>query len=170
MAVLPVLTFGDPKLRRKAEPVDPAELPGLQQFFDDMAETMYVEDGIGLAAPQVGVNKRIVVIDVTWVDTKEKAPIVMVNPVVEPYGQPGDFDEGCLSVPEVRGKVVRPTQARITWLDREGKAQSADADGMLARCAQHEMDHLEGVLFTDRLSPTGKALVQGKLKRLSKGK
>lgn len=170
MAVLPVLTFGDLKLRRKSVPVDPSELPGLQVLFDDMIETMYTEEGIGLAAPQVGVNKRIVVIDVTWVDTNTQEPIVMVNPTVEPYGEPGDFDEGCLSVPEVRGKVVRPTRARLTWLDREGKAHEADAEGMLARCAQHEMDHLEGVLFTDRLSAAGKALVSGKLKRLSKGK
>lgn len=169
MAILPVLTYGDPKLRRKSVPVDPSELPGLQTFIDDMIETMYAEDGIGLAAPQAGVTKRLIVVDVTWVDTQVKNPIVMVNPIVEPFGQPGDFDEGCLSVPEVRGKVVRPTQARVSWLDREGKAHSVEADGMLARCAQHEMDHLEGVLFVDRLSAAGKALVTGKLKRLSKG-
>jgi peptide deformylase len=170
MALLPVLVYGDQKLRRKSTPVDPSELPGLQTFFDDMIETMYAEDGIGLAAPQVDVPRRIVVVDVTWVDKQVKEPIVMVNPTVEAYGEPCDFDEGCLSVPEVRGKVVRPSQARLTWLDRDGTAHAVEADGMLARCVQHEMDHLEGVLFVDRLSAAGKALVSGKLKRLSKGR
>jgi peptide deformylase len=172
MAVLPVLIYGDSKLRRKAEPVAPEELarPEFQAFLDDMAETLYVEDGIGLAAPQVGVNQRVVVIDVSWIEKQVKDPIFLINPTLEPHGEPVDFDEGCLSLPEVRGKVVRPSQARLSFTDRHGHPQAIDAEGLLARCAQHEFDHLEGVLFVDRLSVTGKVLVQGKLKRLKRGR
>jgi len=167
MAVLPVLIYGDPKLRRKAEPVAPEELakPEFQTFLDDLAETLYVEDGIGLAAPQVGVNQRVVVIDVSWIEKQIKDPIFLINPTLETSGELVDFDEGCLSLPE-----VRPSLVRLSFTDRHGNPQVIEADGLLARCSQHEFDHLEGVLFVDRLSMTGKALVQGKLKRLKRGR
>jgi len=172
MAVLPVLIYGDPKLRRKAEPVAPEELakPEFQGFLDDLAETLYVEDGIGLAAPQVDIGKRVVVIDVSWIEKQVKDPIFLINPTLETSGELVDFDEGCLSLPDVRGKVMRPSQARLSFTDRHGNPQVIEADGLLARCSQHELDHLEGVLFVDRLSMTGKALVQGKLKRLKRGR
>jgi peptide deformylase len=169
VAELPVLIYGDQKLRKKSLPVQPEDFtPEFQAFLDDMIETMYVADGIGLAAAQVGVLKRLFVMDVSWVEKEVKEPMVFINPVIEPVGEPSDFDEGCLSLPDIRGKVIRPSAVRITWLDREGNPQEMVAEGLFARCAQHELDHLEGILFVDRLSATGKALAQGKLKRLAK--
>ncbi len=171
MPVRSVLIYGDPLLRQKSAEVSAEEITSseFQTFLDDLQETLYSEDGVGLAAPQVGVLQRVFFIDVGWAERKGKTPVWFINPVVEPYGDLEDYDEGCLSLPDIRGHVKRPGHVRVSYTDREGRAQTLDADGLMARCAQHEFDHLDGVLYVDRLSYAGKVLVQGKLKRLKQG-
>jgi peptide deformylase len=156
MTVLPVLSVGDPVLRQRARPVDAAELPGLQGLIDDMVETMRAAAGAGLAANQVGELVRIAVAEVD--DNPRypyKPPIpltVMVNPVVEPVGDATlPIIEGCLSVPGLRGEVERFAAVRVRYLDREGVAREDVFEGLSAGTFQHEVDHLDGVLFLDRV-------------------
>ena len=162
MAQLPILEFPDPRLRTQAVAVDPAELadPAFQALVDDMFETMYEAPGIGLAASQVDVHKRFMVIDVS---DERSQPLVFVNPRIVASRGEQVYQEGCLSVPGIFADVTRGEAITVEALDRHGQAFSMDADGLLAVCIQHEMDHLQGKLFVDYLSPLKREMVRKKL-------
>ena len=167
MALLPILEFPDPRLRTKAVDVTAEQLaePAFQQLFDDMFETMYEAPGIGLAASQVDVHKRFMVIDVTEDKTR---PLVFVNPVISARQGEQVYQEGCLSVPGIYADVTRADSIVVRYLDRAGKPQELTADGLLATCIQHEMDHLDGKLFIDYLSPLKREMVRKKLAKQRK--
>lgn len=167
MALLPILEFPDPRLRTKAVEVDPAELaaPTFQALFDDMFQTMYEAPGIGLAASQVDVHKRFMVIDVT--DDRSR-PLVFVNPRITARDGEQVYQEGCLSVPGIYADVTRSDVITVEALDRHGQPFSLEADGVLAVCVQHEMDHLDGKLFVDYLSPLKREMVRKKLAKQRK--
>lgn len=169
---LPIVIWGDPVLRQKSRPLDPSELTDeFRAWCEEFTTTMYEEDGVGLAAVQVGNPIRVFVVDTRYSEseTSKREPVVYVNPVIEPVGKPCSADEGCLSVPGIRGKVARPETIHISWLDVHGNPHRREnIDGLEARCLQHEFDHLEGVVFVDRLSPAARALAEGKLRRLAR--
>jgi peptide deformylase len=167
MALLPILVAPDPRLKLKAKPVEQVD-EGVRRLMDDMAETMYAAPGIGLAAPQVGVPLRIFVIDIS-LGRDPRGLIVMVNPeFVERDGMQLE-EEGCLSVPGFEATVVRPLRAVVKGLDRDGQPQQIEGTELLARAFQHEMDHLEGTLFVDRLRGIKRDQIVRKIKKLSKG-
>ena len=148
MAVLQVLHIPDERLRKVAEPVKEVNAE-IQRIVDDMFDTMYAEEGIGLAATQVDIHQRIIVIDVS--ENREER-LVLINPeLLEKDGETG-IEEGCLSIPEYFDKVERPARVRIRYLNRDGEQVEEEASGLYAVCIQHEMDHLNGVLFIDHLS------------------
>ena len=154
MSILKVARMGHPVLRAPARPLEPSEIgaPRIQRLIDDMFETMREHQGIGLAAPQVHEGLRLFV---AGVDDPEAnlPPVVMINPVVEPSGSATEEDwEGCLSIPDVRGRVPRAADVRVAALDRFGVRHAMTASGFPARVIQHETDHLDGVLFLDRMS------------------
>jgi peptide deformylase len=164
MSVLTVLRFPDERLRTKAAPVKEVN-ETIQKIIDDMFETMYEEEGIGLAATQVDIHQRIIVIDVS---ENRDAPYVIINPeVIEKSGETG-IEEGCLSIPESRGFVPRAEKIKIRALDRNGVPFELEADDLLAICIQHEMDHLEGKLFVDYLSPLKRQRIRQKLEKMSR--
>lgn len=164
MSVLQVLTLPDDRLRTVAKPVKEVT-PEIQKFVDDMIETMYDEEGIGLAATQVDFHQRIVVIDIS--ETRDE-PMVLINPeIIEKRGEDG-IEEGCLSVPGARALVPRAAEVTVKALDREGKEYTFDADDLLAICVQHELDHLEGKLFVDYLSPLKRKRIQDKLAKIKR--
>ena len=151
MAILDIITLPDPRLKLVSEPVTEVN-DEIRRLLDDMLETMYDAPGIGLAAIQVGVPKRIVTIDLSR-EGEEKAPMCLVNPeIVWTSEELSTYQEGCLSVPEQYDDVERPAKVKVKYLDRDGKAQEVEADGLLATCLQHEIDHLNGVVFVDHLS------------------
>lgn len=162
MALLPILEFPDPRLRTKAQPV--TDVDGrIQKLIDDMLETMYDAPGIGLAASQVDVHEQVIVIDLS--ETKDQ-PRVFINPEVEVIEEElGQYDEGCLSVPGFYETVKRPRQVRVKALDRDGTPFVEEMDGLLAICLQHEMDHLDGKLFVDYLSPLKRQRIRSKLEK-----
>ena len=162
MALLPILRFPDPRLRTKARPVTVFDT-ALRQLANDMFETMYAAPGIGLAASQVDQHIQLIVMDLT---EDKNQPQVFINPVVTPLTEDCvPYEEGCLSVPEVFDKVDRPSRVRIDALDLDGKPFSLEADGLLAVCIQHEMDHLDGKLFVDYLSPLKKQRIREKMQK-----
>ncbi len=164
MSVLQVLTFPDDRLRIKAKPVE-SVTPEIQKITDNMLETMYEEEGIGLAATQVNIHLRIVVIDIS--ETRD-APMVLINPeIMEKQGEDG-IEEGCLSVPGARALVPRAKEVTVKALDRDGKPFQFDADDLLAICVQHELDHLEGKLFVDYLSPLKQQRIKQKLEKIKR--
>ncbi len=148
MATLPILHHPDPRLRNVAAPVEAVDA-GTRRLVDDLLETMYAAQGIGLAAVQVGVPKRVVVADVS---PGRDSPVALVNPRVTEEHERAEFEEGCLSVPGVYETVARAARVRIEGLDRDGAPLSFEAEGVLAACLQHEIDHLDGRLFVDYLS------------------
>src|SRR5690606_8710729 len=163
MALLPILEFPDPRLRTKAALVDAAEVttPAFQQLLDDMFQTMYEAPGIGLAASQVDVHKRFMVIDTS---EERNAPMVFINPQIVSASEGGRvYQEGCLSVPGIYADVTRADSIVVRFLDRDGKQQELAVDDLLATCIQHEMDHLDGKLFIDYLSPLKREMVRKKL-------
>lgn len=164
MALLNILRFPDKRLRTKAVPVKEVN-DGIREFLDDMLETMYDAPGIGLAATQVNVHQQIVVIDVS--DEKNE-PYCFINPVITTSDGEEVCDEGCLSVPEFYAEVQRAETVTVEALDREGKKFELEADGMLAVCIQHELDHLKGKLFVDYLSPLKQKRLLKKLEKQSK--
>jgi len=152
MAKRDILILPDPVLRKVAEPVVAVD-DQLRTLADDMLETMYAAPGIGLAAPQIGLLKRLIVCDVATDEDAEPAPMVLVNPVIEAASEAtANYEEGCLSIPDYIEEVTRPAEVRVSYVDRDGKPQVVDADGLLAVCLQHEIDHLNGVLFIDHIS------------------
>ena len=167
MALLPILEFPDPRLRTKAAAVDPARIadPEFQQLLDDMFETMYDAPGIGLAASQVDVHRRFMVIDVS----EDKAePQVFINPEILAKTGEQVYQEGCLSVPGIFADVTRADSIQVRYLGRDGKTRELQVDGLLAVCIQHEMDHLDGKLFVDYLSPLKREMVRKKLAKQRK--
>ncbi|SMQ97087.1 peptide deformylase [Xanthomonas fragariae] len=167
MALLPILEFPDPRLRTKAVQVDAAEVtsPAFQTLLDDMFQTMYEAPGIGLAASQVDVHKRFMVIDVS---DEKNLPQVFINPeIVSKKGEQLN-QEGCLSVPGIYADVSRADAITVRYFDRQGQAQELSTDGLLAVCIQHEMDHLDGKLFVDYLSPLKREMVRKKLAKQRK--
>jgi len=162
MALLTILEFPDPRLRTKATAVEPARIlePAFQGLLDDMFETMYDEPGIGLAASQVDVHQRFMVIDVS--DDRSGAR-VFVNPEITARAGEQVYQEGCLSVPGIFADVTRASEITVRAIGRDGQPFELTADGLLAVCIQHEMDHLEGKLFIDYLSPLKREMVRKKL-------
>ena len=162
MALLPILEFPDPRLRTKAVPVEASRVtePEFQRLLDDMFETMYDAPGIGLAASQVDVHQRFMVIDVS---EERNEPRVFINPeIVEKAGEQ-IYQEGCLSVPGIFADVSRANEITVRFIGRDGQSQELSTDGLLAVCIQHEMDHLDGKLFVDYLSPLKREMVRKKL-------
>ncbi|MDH2433162.1 peptide deformylase [Pokkaliibacter sp. MBI-7] len=165
MALLEILEFPDARLRTKATSFTAEEIsdPQLQTMIDDMFETMYKAPGIGLAASQVNFHKRLVVIDVS---EENDQPLVFINPEVTPLTDELEtMQEGCLSVPGFYEEVTRPERVRVKAIDRHGKAFEMEADGLLAVCIQHELDHLEGKLFVDYISPLKRNRIRKKLEK-----
>jgi peptide deformylase len=148
MALLPILTYPDSRLRKKAQPVGAVDSQ-VRALVDDMAQTMYAARGIGLAATQVGVARRVVVMDLS---PEHDQLQVLINPTITARDGVQVYEEGCLSVPDVYEEVERAERITVTYLDRDGQAQQMDAEGLLAVCVQHEIDHLDGKLFVDYLS------------------
>jgi len=159
MTILAILEFPDPRLRTKATPVDVVD-DALRKLIDDMFETMYAAPGIGLAATQVDVHKRLLVADVS---TDKTEPVVLINPEILEKDGVEVMEEGCLSVPGFYEEVERAEHIRVRALDRDGKTFEMEADGLLAVCIQHEMDHLEGKLFVDYLSEVKRQRIRKKL-------
>ena len=166
MAVKNILTEPNKLLRQISKPVDKVGKEE-QQLMDDMLETMYAANGIGLAAIQIGIPKRIIVMDISK-DENKKEPRYFVNPVIQNKDKiKSIYEEGCLSVPNQFAEIERPKNCDIEYLDYNGNKQLLKAEGLLATCIQHEMDHLEGILFIDYLSKLKKSII---IKKLSKNK
>ncbi len=161
MAILDILHFPDPRLRRRAKPVAQVD-DAIRRAVDDMFETMYAAPGIGLAAVQVNIPKRIIVIDIS---EEKDQPLCLINPEILARDGVEEMDEGCLSVPGIYEKVRRAQRVRVRALDREGAPFELDAEGLLAVCIQHEIDHLEGKLFVDYLSPVKRERIRKKLEK-----
>lgn len=161
MALLDILEFPDPRLRTKAKPVTNVD-EKMRKLTDDMLETMYAAPGIGLAATQVNVHQRIVVIDVS---EDKNEPLVLINPEFEVIEGEQQYDEGCLSVPGFYETVTRAEKIRVKALNREGKSFELVADGLLSVCIQHELDHLDGKLFVDHISKLKRDRIRKKLEK-----
>jgi len=181
--ILPITQYGNPVLRAVSSPVETVD-DELRELVANMLETMYEANGIGLAAPQVGRNIRLVVIDIPEDEEEDTEPamatingelrpvrsimpLVFINPTIEPYGKQYLCTEGCLSVHNIRANVSRPDHVRATLPQLDGSVLEVDCGGLLARCLQHECDHLEGFLFTDRVSSAAKITLTKKLKKLA---
>lgn len=165
MAKLTILEFPDPRLRTVAKPVERVD-DDLRRLIDDMFETMYAAPGIGLAATQVDVHQRLLVLDVS---EEKNRPMVFINPEIVAREGTEVCQEGCLSVPGIYADVKRAAQVTVRALDRDGRPFELTADGLLAVCIQHEMDHLAGKLFVDYLSPLKREMVRKKLAKQRRG-
>lgn len=166
MAILKILEFPDPRLRTKAAPVTAVD-DRIKQLVDDMFETMYAAPGIGLAATQVDVHKQVIVMDLSEDKTE---PRVFINPEILEEHDIGTMQEGCLSVPDIFADVKRAHKLKVRALDRNGDSFELEADELLAVCIQHEMDHLQGKLFVDYLSPLKREMVKKKLAKAKRRK
>ena len=167
MALKTILTAPDPRLKKKSKPVASVDAE-VRQLMDDMLETMYAAPGIGLAAPQIGVLKRVIALDIDREDVKT-GPLFMANPeVIEASDEDATYEEGCLSLPEHYSDVVRPARVKVRYLDREGKKQEMACEGLLATCVQHEIDHLDGILFVDHISALKRNMIMRKLLKARK--
>ncbi|MEQ8820747.1 MAG: peptide deformylase [Sumerlaeia bacterium] len=171
MAILEIRKYGDPVLREKAAPVNGAS-DDLRAFLHDMAETMYAANGIGLAANQVGDLRRVLVID-PGEEERDKRPARTPNPqfflnpeILDSSTEDGPYTEGCLSIPELEGEVYRPLKIRLRWTTLDGETREADFDGITSRVLQHEIDHLDGILFIDHMGTVKRKLLAGKLNKL----
>jgi len=167
MALLPILTAPDPALKKISAPVKQVDA-GIRKLMDDMLETMYHAPGIGLAAPQVGVLKRVIVLDLAR-EGEDPQPLRIANPEIAWVSDDdATYNEGCLSVPEHYADVVRPAACRVKYLDQDNKQQEIAAEGLLATCLQHEIDHLDGVLFIDHLTSLKRNMILRKLLKAKK--
>jgi peptide deformylase len=167
MALLPILTAPDPALKKISQPVKQVDA-SIRKLMDDMLETMYHAPGIGLAAPQVGVLKRVIVLDLAR-EGEEPQPLRIANPeILWVSDDDATYNEGCLSVPEHYADVVRPGACRVKYLDQDNKQQEIAAEGLLATCLQHEIDHLDGVLFIDHLTSLKRNMILRKLLKAKK--
>ncbi|MBZ9628417.1 peptide deformylase [Psychroflexus sp. CAK57W] len=178
---LPIIAYGSPVLKKKAKEI-PKDYPKLDELIDNMFETMYNASGVGLAAPQIGLSIRLFVVDakpfsedasLTEEEIKELESFkrVFINPeIIEENGIEWDFSEGCLSIPDVHEDIFRKPEIKIQYLDENFESQTEVLSGLSARVVQHEYDHIEGVLFTDRISNLKKRLIKSKLSNITKGK
>lgn len=178
--IYPIVAYGDPVLRKKAQDIA-ADYPNLSALIDDMFETMYAASGIGLASPQIGKSIRIFIVDATPFEDDEdlsegdrtllgQFKKVFINAeIVEERGEEWVFNEGCLSIPDIREDVFRKDEITIKYLDADFKEHEEVFSGIAARIIQHEYDHIEGILFTDHLSALKKRMIKGKLTQISKG-
>ena len=167
MALRDILVIPDKRLRLKSEPVKAID-KDIRALIEDMFETMYAAPGIGLAAIQIGVPKRVVTMDLAKKDDPAE-PQVFINPeIVWSSDEKATYEEGCLSIPEYYEEVERPKSVRVKFLDRDGKPQEMEADGLLATCLQHEIDHINGVLFIDHISKLKRDMVLKKFKKAAK--
>lgn len=174
--ILPIYTYGQPVLRKQAKDID-TDYPELSQLIENMYETLSASEGIGLAAPQIGRDIRLVVIDLDVLkeDLPEYAGFrhAFINPHILEYDEeaPRDtMEEGCLSIPGIHEKVTRPTRVHVSYMDEQFQKHDEWVGGYLARVMQHEFDHLDGTMFVDRVAPLRKSLIMGKLKAIQKGK
>ncbi len=164
----PILLHPDPRLKKTAEAV-PDLTDELRALADDMLETMYDAPGIGLAAPQVGVLTRLVVLDCVKEDGDAPRPLIMFNPeIVASSDTLNTYEEGCLSIPEQFADVTRPAEVEVRWIDSDGNEQTEAMDGLWATCVQHEIDHLDGKLFIDYLKPLKRQLITRKMQKLKR--
>ncbi len=167
MAVLDIIVAPDPRLKIKAKPVDAVD-DTVRQFMDDMLETMYAAHGIGLAAPQVGDDRRVIVVDVARPE-EDPQPLFMANPqIVDIADDDRPHEEGCLSLPDHYAEVVRPDWIKVRYLDRDNEIRELTAEGILSTCIQHEMDHLDGILFVDHVSALKRNMILRKLVKAKK--
>ncbi|MBM2577224.1 peptide deformylase [Jannaschia sp. Os4] len=164
----PILLHPDPRLKKVCDPV--ADLSDdLRALADDMLETMYDAPGIGLAAPQVGVNARLLVMDCVKDEEEAPRPLVMFNPeIVAASDETSVYEEGCLSIPEQYADVTRPAEVTVRWMDRDGNAVQEDMAGLWATCVQHEVDHLDGTLFIDRIGPMKRQMITRRMVKLKR--
>ncbi|MFK7782605.1 peptide deformylase [Psychroserpens sp.] len=179
--ILPIVAYGDPVLRKKATPIT-QDYPKLDALLENMNETMYGAFGVGLAAPQIGLPIRLFLVDTspfaedeTFNEEEQEAlknfKRTFINAeIIEEEGDEWAFNEGCLSIPDVREDVFRQPKIKIQYQDENFKTHTEEFDGLIARVIQHEYDHIEGILFTDKLSSLKKRLIKGKLSNISKGK
>ena len=170
----PIIAYGDPVLRRKATAIAPDEYPKIKELIENMFETMYAAHGVGLAAPQVGLSMRLFVVDASPFADDDPSLTgfkkVFINAaVLEETGEEWPFNEGCLSIPDIREDIYRQKNVRLSYYDEDWKHHEETFSGMAARIIQHEYDHVEGKLFTDRLSPLRRRLIEKKLNDISKG-
>ena len=175
--ILPIVAYGTPVLRKKAEDID-ADYPKLKEILENMFETMYNAHGVGLAAPQVGLGIRIFIVDCTPFSEDEEEDNahlkgfkkVFINPqITDEDGEEWAFTEGCLSIPDIREDVKRQPNIKIQYFDENFKEHTETYDGLAARVIQHEYDHIEGVLFTDKINPMRRSLLRGRLQDITKG-
>lgn len=169
--ILPIYAYGQPVLRKKAEEID-FNLPELSKLIMDMYETMYDSNGIGLAAPQIGKSIRLFIVDGSEIEDiqPEGFKETFINPtILEEFGEEWEFEEGCLSIPDVRANVKRKGELKIHYWDANFQEHTKTFDGMAARIIQHEYDHIEGILFTDRISPLKRSMLKRKMDGISKG-
>ncbi len=178
--ILPIVAYGDPVLRKKCEDIT-QDYEGLEALLSNMFETMYEASGVGLAAPQIGLPIRLFIVDATPfaededISEEERKQLetfkkVFINARVEDEtGEEWAFNEGCLSIPDIREDVFRPDTLHLTYLDENFKEHKETFTGLVARIIQHEYDHIEGILFTDKLSPLKKRLIKARLANISKG-
>lgn len=168
MTLRPILIHPDPRLKKISAPVARIT-PEIETLAADMLATMYDAPGIGLAAPQVGVLSRVFVMDATRDPDADRAPLVLVNPEVVSVSEAlNTYDEGCLSIPEQYAEVTRPAEVRLRWLGLDGRTHERDFDRLWATCAQHELDHLNGILFIDHISPMRRQMITRKMVKLKR--
>lgn len=168
MSIRPILIHPDPRLKKVAAPVVDIS-DELRALSDDMLATMYAAPGIGLAGPQLGIGQRIIVLDCVKSEDEEPNPMVMINPkVIEESDELKVYEEGCLSIPEMYAEVTRPKEVKVSWLGLDGEEHTQDFDGLWATCVQHEIDHLDGVLFIDYLKPLKRQLITRKMVKLKR--
>ncbi|KQQ56488.1 peptide deformylase [Rhizobium sp. Leaf311] len=169
MTIKPLIILPDPLLREKSKPVEQVDAE-IVRLADDMLETMYDAPGIGLAAIQIGVPRRMLVIDISRED-EERKPVVFINPeILKVSDEVSTYEEGCLSIPDYYAEVERPAALTVEYIDRDGKKQTVEADGLLATCLQHEIDHLNGVLFIDHISRLKRDMVIKKFTKAARAK
>ncbi len=173
--VYPIYVYGMPVLRKVAQDID-KDYPDLEKLIEDMYETMFEAEGLGLAAPQIGLPIRLIVIDGSRAVDDDENEVkgfkkILINPhIIEETGEEWEFNEGCLSIPAIREDIKRKPEVLLRYQDENFEMQEEKFEGLRARVIQHEMDHVNGILFTDRISPLRKRLLNSKLKAISKGK
>jgi peptide deformylase len=170
--ILPVYAYGQPVLRQKAKEID-KDYPNLQGLIADMFETMYASNGIGLAAPQIGLGIRLFITDGSEIEDikPEGFKQVFINPqILEEFDEKWDYEEGCLSIPQVRADVNRHSKLVLRYFDENWQEHTHEFEGMAARIIQHEYDHVEGILFTDRIHPLKRTMLKSRLNNISQGR
>lgn len=169
MTIKPLIILPDPLLRQQSKPIEQVDAE-ITRLADDMLETMYDAPGIGLAAIQIGVPRRMLVIDISRED-EDRKPVVFINPeILAVSDDVSTYEEGCLSIPDYYAEVERPASLTVAYIDRDGRKQTVEADGLLATCLQHEIDHLNGVLFIDHISRLKREMVIKKFTKAARAK